>query len=103
MTQDLPRPLPFRIDALVLVCKACGKRDSGPRDLKPKKLAAEFKSAAKGVRLKTRVVMTSCLGLCPKRAIAVGVVSGDGHGPRQFALESAEQVPGVLAGRPERG
>ena len=100
MTVDPPRSLTFRLDALVLVCKACGKRDSGPRGAKPKQVAQQLKRSAKDARLKTRVVMTSCLGLCPKRATAVVAVAGAAEAgvPAQFAIESLDQVPAVLAG-----
>ena len=62
-------------EALVLVCKACGKRSSGPKDkaLKPKQVMQELRSAAKRQRVRSRVVLTTCLGLCPKRATAVVV------------------------------
>lgn len=80
---------------MVLVCKACGKRGSGPREPKPKHVAQEFKRAAKDARLKTRVVMTGCMGLCPKRATAVSVLAQDA-GPVQFAIESLAEVPATL-------
>lgn len=96
MNDDSPRQLPFRLDALVMVCKACGKRSSGPRDARPKDVAKEFKRAGKDARLKTRVVMTSCMGLCPKRATAVATVARDGK-PAQFAIESLDQVAATLS------
>jgi len=96
MQYDAPRPLTFRLDALALVCKACGKRSSGPRDdARPKQVAKAIKQAAKDQRRKVRVVLTGCLGLCPKRATAV-VVAGQAGLPAQFAVETLEQVPAVL-------
>lgn len=96
MNQDEARSLPFRLDALVMVCKACGKRSSGPaKGGKPKKIAEEFKHTGKAARLKTRVVLTSCLGLCPKNATAVVVAGADGK-PAQFAVEDRQQVIGLL-------
>lgn len=101
MNHDEARSLPFRLDALVLVCKACGKRSSGPaKQGKPKKLADEFKIAGKAARLKTRVVLTSCMGLCPKNATAVAVVRGGDAGPAQFAVEDRQQVAYLLPTKP---
>ncbi|QHJ01014.1 hypothetical protein GT347_25315 [Xylophilus rhododendri] len=96
MKNESPRELPFRLDAMVLVCKACGKRSSGPKKFKPKHLAQEFKSEGREARMKTRVVLTSCMGLCPKNAAAVAAIGPDGH-PAQFAIESLDQVPQALA------
>lgn len=96
MNQEEARSLPFRLDALVLVCKACGKRSSGPAKAgKPKKIAEEFKLASKAARLKTRVVLTSCIGLCPKNATAV-VVTGGNRGATSFAVEDRQQVSALL-------
>ena len=78
-----------------MVCKACGKRSSGPQEAKPKKLAKAIKGAAKAQQRKTRVVMTSCIGLCPKRATAV-VVTGHGGPPMQFAVEFLDQAADLL-------
>jgi len=101
MNNDQARSLPFRLDALVLVCKACGKRSSGPaKSGKPKKIAAAFKDAGKAARLKTRVVLTSCMGLCPKNATAV-VVTGNRHGTAQFAVEDLQQVESLLPAEAE--
>ena len=100
MNQETPRSLPFRLDAMVLVCKACGKRSSGPRHTKPKQLAQAFKQDGKAHRQKVRVLLTSCMGLCPKKAAAVAVLGADGS-PHQFAIENEEQVPAALqASRP---
>lgn len=99
MQYDAPRPLTFRLDALALVCKACGKRSSGPRDdASPKKVAKALMQAAKDQRRKVRVVLTGCLGLCPKRATAV-VVAGKEGSPAQFAIETLAQAPAALPGR----
>jgi predicted metal-binding protein len=64
--------------ALVLVCKSCRKRSSGPKDVKPKALALELRRAAKAARVTTRVALTTCMGLCPKGATTVAVVRRDG-------------------------
>jgi len=96
MKNESPRQLTFRLDALVMVCKACGKRSSGPQEAKPKKVAQAIKETGKAQKRKVRVVMTSCVGLCPKRATAV--VVADRHGlPAQFAVERLDQASEVLA------
>ena len=84
---------------MVLVCKACGKRSSGPaKDGKPKKVAEAVKASARSARLKTRIVLTGCLGLCPKKATAVVVVGREGS-PRQYAVESRDQAAALLPHR----
>jgi predicted metal-binding protein len=99
MKNEELRQLPFRLDAMVLVCKACGKRSSGPaKEGKPKKLAQALKGAARQARLKTRVVMTSCMGLCPKKATAVVVIGSSGD-PVQYAVESRDQAASLIQRR----
>lgn len=71
MTQLLKRPL-------VLVCKACSQRSSGPKALKSKVVAREMTQALRGASPRPRVLLTSCQGLCPKRAICVATVGGEG-------------------------
>ncbi|MES2187064.1 MAG: hypothetical protein V4505_21130 [Pseudomonadota bacterium] len=77
-------------DVLVLVCKDCRKRSSGP-ELKTRKLAVGLRSLAKDSKLKARVVTTSCLGLCPKKATAVVLVPR-GEALRAMAVVSLSQV-----------
>ncbi|MCZ2495876.1 hypothetical protein GN316_03815 [Xylophilus sp. Kf1] len=105
MKNDEARSLPFRLDALVMVCKACGKRSSGPaKNGKPKEVAGEFKGAGKAARLKMRVVMTSCIGLCPKNATAVVVTGGQAGGPTtSYAVEDRLQVAALLPAATPRG
>ena len=84
---------------MVLVCKACGKRSSGPaKEGKPKKVAEAVKAGAKQARLKTRVVLTGCLGLCPKKATAVVVIGKSGD-PLQYAVESRDQAGSLIQRR----
>lgn len=55
----------------ILVCKKClGRIDEGKQ--LPKNLKSEVKrrSATQGVK-RPRVVLTTCLGICPKRAVVV--------------------------------
>ncbi len=78
-----------RWDAVYLVCKACGKRDSVPKDARPKVVAAIAKQRSKVERPRARVVFTSCLGLCPKGATAVARVGGDAPA-RLAAIRSSD-------------
>ncbi len=55
----------------ILVCKKClGRIDDGKKLRKALKSEAKDRSAAQAVK-PPRVVMTSCLGICPKRAVVV--------------------------------
>lgn len=79
-----------RWETVYLVCKACGKRGSGPKDSKPKAIAAALRRREKGQRPRPRVVFSSCLGLCPKSATAVARVGA--VGARIAAIRSPAQV-----------
>jgi hypothetical protein len=46
--------------------------------LKPKAVALEAKHAVAGTRPRARVVLTSCLGHCPKGATSIGVAGSLG-------------------------
>lgn len=55
----------------VLVCKKClGRVADGKAITKSLKSELKRRSAAQGGK-RPRVVMTSCLGICPKRAVVV--------------------------------
>ena len=63
-------------ETVVLVCKACSKRGKGRKELSGKKLAGLVRRDAKGTRPRPRVLLTGCLGLCPKGATAIARVGG---------------------------
>lgn len=67
-----------KFDALLMVCSRCAERSSGPSKRKAKKLPGDFKKALGAERPRFRIVETSCLGLCPKKATAVAAATGDG-------------------------
>ena len=53
----------------VFVCKKCLKRiDDGPALKRALKSELKQRSAARGIK-RPRVVMTSCMDICPKRAV----------------------------------
>lgn len=73
-----PAPLSavsVKFDSVVLVCGECEKRDNGPTRLTTKDVRKDLKHRlAQGQRQgphKFRTVQCSCIGLCPKKALAV--------------------------------
>ena len=83
-----------------LVCKACGKRSDAPKRLKPKALAGLVRRASKGDKPRPRVLLTSCLGLCPKAATAVAI-AGTGLATRVIAIRSVDEADAALSGLAE--
>ncbi len=74
----LPPGPPFertRYDGAVMICGKCQKRDTGPSGMKAKDLRQDFRDALGEARRHLRIVQTSCLGLCPKKAIAVAALA----------------------------
>lgn len=64
---------------IVMVCKACEKRSKGPKKFGARKVARALSSALRQARQpKTRIVQTTCMGLCPKQAVAVAAVAPAG-------------------------
>jgi predicted metal-binding protein len=86
-----PKAIEPSWDALLLVCKTCRKRSNGPEDVKAKDLALQLRKSMKSRGVKTRVVLTSCQGLCPKGATSVTAVRRAG-GAQMFALGSIEEA-----------
>lgn len=82
--------------AVVLVCKACGKRSKAPKEAKPKAIAADVRRLTKGLPQRSRIVLTGCLGLCPKGATAVAV-AGHAVGTRVVAIRRRSQVAVVAS------
>jgi hypothetical protein len=90
MKTDGPVLAQPRWTGVFLVCKACGKRSNGPRKLKPKELAGIVRTETKRSPERTRVVLTGCLGLCPKEAIALAHL-GSGAAATLVAVRSRKQ------------
>ena len=70
------RVLPSKWGPVALVCKKCGKKVGGGFGRKNKHaLADTLKDTLKedGRRRAVRVVETSCLGICPRNAVAVAL------------------------------
>lgn len=77
-----------RWDTAVLVCTKCRKRAGCGKSLSAKKLAAGIRGELKAQGRRGRVIGVPCLGLCPKRAVAV-VAVGPAAGPRAYAISEA--------------
>ena len=77
---------------MLLVCKDCRKRSNGPREPKAKALVSALKRSVQGETPRPRVLMTSCLGLCPKRATAVARVGGKRGDARIAAVASLDDA-----------
>lgn len=82
-------------EAVLLICRQCRKRKNGPLDLKPKALFKIARSLLKERRPRPRVVLSSCLGLCPKSATAVAFL-GSGTAPRIAKIENWEELEEAL-------
>lgn len=82
-------PAKFRRASPILVCKKClGRIGDGKKLRKALKSDAKARSAAQAVK-PPRVVMTSCLGICPKRAVVVASAATMSDG-RYLLLSDAE-------------
>ena len=86
-----------KFDALLMVCSRCAERSSGPSKRKATKLPGDFKKALGAERPRFRIVESSCLGLCPKKATAVAAATGDG--PLQLAAVGGKSDIQAVADR----
>ncbi|WP_315773570.1 MULTISPECIES: hypothetical protein [unclassified Bradyrhizobium] len=85
--------------APVLVCRKCLKRSDDPKAINKaiKHALTSERERGSGAREKpARVVMTSCFGLCPKRAVVVtgGVRAARGE---YVLVSAADDAAGALA------
>jgi hypothetical protein len=72
--QREPAALPLKYASVVLVCGDCESRSSGPIKLRAKDVRKQLKHDLGHARFKMRVLETSCLGLCPKKALAMAAI-----------------------------
>lgn len=96
LKQGAPVAEKVKWDALFLVCTKCRKRKNGPDDLKPKSLIAAASRQMKKLQPRPRAVLTSCLGLCPNKAVAVAFVGGGLGEPRIVAVTSVTQLDAAM-------
>ncbi|KQM68349.1 hypothetical protein [Xylophilus sp. Leaf220] len=97
VAEEEPVLVPTRYAGAVLVCEKCERRDKGPKKLTTKALRAELRQSLGGGRTRLRIVQTSCLGLCPKKAIAVAAVTPQA-GSVLAAVRRKRDVPALAAG-----
>ena len=68
----MPEPLRPGFRSVVMVCRLCERRSKGPRKLRAKEVAKALSRACRRAGVpRPRMVLTSCLGACPKKAITV--------------------------------
>ncbi|MDB5731562.1 MAG: hypothetical protein JWQ03_1457 [Variovorax sp.] len=85
-----------KFSAVLLVCGACEKRGSGPSRLRAKDVRHALKKPLGAARHTLRVVQTSCLGLCPKKAMAL-VAVGAGTPPVAAEVKSEAEAAAFAA------
>ncbi len=86
----------------ILVCKKClGRIDDGKQLRKNLKSEARQRSSAQGAK-PPRVVMTTCLGICPKRAVVVASAATLAQGEYLLLKDSdaAEDAAAILMPEP---
>jgi predicted metal-binding protein len=93
-TQDHTSAVSPSWDALLLVCKDCRRRKDGPKH-KARELAKDIKHQIKSTAPRARVILTTCLKLCPKNATSVAFV-GARTEPRIAAIKSSAQLQNSL-------
>ena len=103
-----PRPvIPARLRRAppILVCRKCLKRiDDGKKLCKALKSDARDRSAAQDVK-PPKVVMTSCLGICPQRAVVVASAATLQDGKYLLVSEakaSGEAIEALMPDSPRR-
>jgi predicted metal-binding protein len=79
-------------EALILICEKCGKKlapDSEPNPARELQLLLKEKIKNQGKKGQLRAVITSCMDLCPKGEIAIGISVTAGKN-RYFTLEGVD-------------
>ncbi len=78
-TPDAPAPLRPGWKSVVLVCKACEKRSKGPKKIGARAVARQLGRACRDAKVpRVRVVLTTCMSACPKKAFTVAAASSSG-------------------------
>ena len=66
--------------SVVLVCKACEKRSKGPKKVTAREVARQLGRACRDAKVpRARVVLTTCMSACPKKAFTVAAAAADGR------------------------
>jgi predicted metal-binding protein len=93
-TQDHTSAVSPSWDALLLICKDCRRRKDGPKH-KARELAKDIRHQVKSASPRVRVVLTTCLKLCPRKATSVAFVAVRTE-PRIAAIKSSAQLQNSL-------
>jgi hypothetical protein len=64
-----------KFSGVVLVCGECERRSNGPSKLGARQVRKTLKRDLLQVPVRLRVVQSSCLGLCPKKSMALAAVA----------------------------
>jgi len=95
-----PPLVEIKLSGVVLVCGDCEERSDGPTKLKAKQVRKELKRDLVHVPGRLRVVQSTCLGLCPKKATAVAAATGEG--PLRLAAVGGKSDVQAVADRLRR-
>jgi predicted metal-binding protein len=80
-----------KFGGVALVCCECEERSDGPSKLKSRQVRKIFKGALRDSPVRLRVVQCTCLGICPRKAIAA-TVAADGMAPLAAEIRSEEDA-----------
>lgn len=89
-------PLAPSWHTVVLVCRECEKRGGGPKRLTAKAVRGALKVALRGTKGQVRVVASSCLGPCPRRAVTVAALA-PGQPAAVAAVRSLDEAAAFAA------
>ena len=82
---------------VVMVCRVCEKRSKGPKKLGAREVAKTLSRACReGKVARPRIVLTSCLGACPKKAITV-VAAAPGQALQMIAFRRGDDPQATVA------
>ena len=101
----MPDVLKPGFDTAILLCRACGKRSAGPPKKDAKTAAKRLRAAAREAgHSRPRVVLTGCLGACPKKAWTLAATQPGGElAMVAFRTDGdADAAVALLLGRPVR-
>lgn len=84
-----------KFGGVVMVCGECEDRSNGPK-FKAKTVRKELKRGLVQSPVRLRIVECSCLGLCPKKALAVTAVAA-GRPVMAAVLHSEEDAAALAA------
>ncbi|MEO7056546.1 MAG: hypothetical protein ABI281_11825 [Caldimonas sp.] len=80
VASDAPRTLRHGWKSVLLVCKACEKRGKGPKKITARQVAKELGRACRDAAVpRSRVMLTTCMGACPKKAFTVAASAPSGQ------------------------